>query len=46
MFIFTFMTKKPAQSIKIIPFYFSDTCKIIKINTLINKLRRAKLTKY
>ena len=45
-FIFTFMIKKPTQSIKIIPFYFCDKCKIIEINTLMNKLTRVKLTKY
>ena len=45
-FVFTFMIKKPAQSIKVFPFYFCDTCEIIEINTLINKLTPVKLTKY
>ena len=45
-FVFTFMIKKPAQSIKVFPFYFCDMCKIIEINTLINKLTRVNLTKY
>ena len=44
-FIFTFVIKKPAQGIKIFPF-FSVTCEIIEINTLINKVTRVKLTKY
>ena len=45
-FLFTFVIKKPSQSIKLFPLYFCDTCEIIEINTLINKLTRAKLTKY
>ena len=44
--VFIFMIKKPAQSIKVFPFYFCDMCKIIEINTLINKLTRVNLTKY
>ena len=31
---------------KVYPFYFCNTCEIIEINTLINKLTRVKLTKY
>ena len=45
-FVFTFMIKKPAQSIKVFPFYFCDTCEIIEINTLINELTHVNLTKY
>ena len=45
-FAFTFTIKKPAQIITAFPFYFCDTCEIIEINTLINKLTRVKLTKF
>ena len=45
-FVLTFIIKNPAQTIKVFPFYFCDTCEIIEINTLINKLTRVKLTKY
>ena len=40
------MIKKPAQSIKVFPFYFCNTCEIIEINTLINELTHVNLTKY
>ena len=44
--VFIFMIKKPAQSIKVFPFYFCNTCEIIEINTLINELTHVNLTKY